>query len=42
MKLDMNGWVSIDFMVASMIILLTIPGIVAISGRSFQFSKFDS
>jgi len=36
MKLDMNGWVSIDFMVASMIILLTIPGIVAISGDRFN------
>jgi hypothetical protein len=30
-NLNSDGWVSIDFMVASMIILLIIPGIVAIS-----------
>ncbi len=30
-NVNSDGWVSIDFMVASMIILLIIPGIVAIS-----------
>lgn len=28
--MDNNGWISIDFIIASMIIILTIPGIISI------------
>jgi hypothetical protein len=33
---SINGWVSIDFMIASLIILLTIPGIVAICAENMN------
>ena len=33
---SVEGWVSIDFMVASLIILMTIPGLVAISSENIN------